>query len=219
MKRPVRGEDPDEPQSAAVEDGITCPKCSKRQAQGDTCIQCGLIFSKYSPSAPARPAAQHAKKVPTAEPSSAMSANVEPRYVNIITIIALLFLVDSLFVLIGAVPGLVDVLAGPSDMIFPRKAKYLYNVLTAAAMFATVFGLFRRKNWARISMIVLLVLGLAEGLYMLIYTHVAIAELETNLKESFSEMKQNTLSRWVGCLLYAFFISRLSSANVKARFT
>jgi len=99
-----------------------------------------------------------------------------------------------------------------------RKAKYLYNVLMAAAMFVTVFGLFMRKNWARISMIVLLGLGLAEGLYLLIHTHIAIVELETNLKESFSDLKHDTLSRWVGCVLYAFFISRLSSKKIKARF-
>jgi hypothetical protein len=146
-----------------------------------------------------------------------MSASAEPRYANIITIIALLFLVESFFLLISMVPSFFDILVDPSKT-FLRKAKYLYNVLIGAGMFVTVFGLFMRKNWARISMIVLLVLGLAEGLYMLIYTHVAIAELETNLKESFSEMKHNTLSKWVGCLLYAFFISRLSSARIKARF-
>lgn len=154
----------------------------------------------------------------TSVSTSDMNDNAEPRYVNIITIIALLFLVESFFLLLSTVPGLFEILAGSNNWTFLRKAKYLYDVLIAAGMFVTVFGLFMRKNWARISMIVLLGLGLAEGLYMLIYTHVAIAELETNLKESFSDMKQNALSKWVGCLLYAFFISRLSSAKIKARF-
>jgi hypothetical protein len=154
----------------------------------------------------------------TGEPTSDMRDSAEPRYVNIISIIALLFLVESSILLISFVPDFTHILTNPNGMTFLRKAKYLYDVLMAAGMFVTVFGLFMRKKWARISMIVLLGLGLAEGLYMLIYTHVAIAELETNLNESFSEMKQNTLSRWIGCLLYAFFISRLSSARIKARF-
>jgi hypothetical protein len=150
--------------------------------------------------------------------SADRSDTSEPRYLNIITVIALLFLVESSLLFISKVPGLAQILTDPNGMSYLQKAKYLYDVFMAACMFITVFGLFMRKKWARISMILLLVLGLAEGLYMLIYTHVAIAELETNLQESFSEMKQNTLSRWVGCLLYAFFISRLSSAKVKARF-
>ena len=216
MQSLVPDENPEQ-QGVAAEDGITCPKCSKRQQQGETCIQCGLIFSKYHPATPAaRPAASHAEKARTGELSS-VSDSVEPRYLNIISVIALLFLVDSSLLLIATVPNLADLLADPSRT-FVRKAKNLYDVLMAAGMFVTVFGLFMRKKWARISMIVLLGLGLAEGLSMLIYTHIAIAELEANLKESFSDLKQNTLSRWIGCLLYALFISRLSSAKVKARF-
>jgi len=35
---------------------ITCPKCSENQPDGEICRSCGLVFRKYRPPRPRRPA-------------------------------------------------------------------------------------------------------------------------------------------------------------------
>jgi hypothetical protein len=203
------------PQAALSVDAFDCPKCGMRQPPGDVCTRCGLTLRKDT--APA------AHLTGPADPNSASAEEVapeeeEPGWVNFINIIAILFLVDSTLSLLKRVPGLADALGSGTAMSFHQRAKYLYDILMAAGFFVAVFGLFMRKNWARIAITVLLALGLAEGLYMIVYQYFAIAELETNLKENFSELRSNLNGKFVGCLIYAFFIFKLNTRNVRARF-
>ncbi|MCM2357052.1 MAG: zinc-ribbon domain-containing protein [Geobacteraceae bacterium] len=197
-------------------EGIECPKCSARQAPGEICVRCGVVFRKF------RPAEAHIAGtpiIPVPPPADASEVAVEESgWVNIVNIIALLFLLDSTLSLIMRVPGLAGVIASQNGMSFHQKAKYLYDVLMAAGLFVTSFGLSMRKGWARLAMTALLSLGLAEGLYMLTYQHVAIAELERNLQENFSELKRNNTAKWVGCLVYLYFIFMLNTPGIKARF-
>lgn len=219
-----------------------CPKCGFRQPPGDICISCGLVFAKYRPpvstwvvNAPP----ENAGPPEVAEPATATTAitatvatvaTVTPAAtatvdsddwepvskVNIINIIALLFLVDSTLSLLGRVPALSGVFA--SSMSFHEKAKHLYDVIMQLCVFVSVFGLLMRKEWARISMIVLLALGLAEGLYMLLYLHVTVTGLEKEMHENLSELKQNNTAKWIGCAVYAYFIAVLCSTKVKCWF-
>jgi hypothetical protein len=139
--------------------------------------------------------------------------------VSLISIIALIMLVDSTLSLIGRVPGLAGALGEGSGLTFHQQAKYLYDTLMAAGFFISVFGLVARKNWARIAFVWLLGLGLAEGLYLLAYQHAVISELERNMNEGFPELKGGQNARMIGCLLYAFFIVKLNSRTAKARFS
>lgn len=201
-------------EEAAPAEGIECPKCSTRQLPGEVCVSCGLVFRKYRP-----PEASVAEPPNDTSMDDALGTNGEEiGWVNIVNIIALLFLLDSTLSLIMRVPALPEIIGAQNGMTFHQKAKYLYDVLMAAGLFVTSFGLSMRKGWARITMMVLLSLGLAEGLYMLTYQHIAIAELEMNLKESFSELKRNNTAKWFGCLVYMYFIFMLNTRKVKARF-
>lgn len=156
------------------------------------------------------------QSVPVA--NSAVDETVEEGRGSLINIIALLFLVDSTLSLIKLVPGLSEIVWNGTGLNFHLRAKYLYDTCMAAAFFVSVFGLLTRKNWARIAFIWLLSLGLAEGLYLLLYQQFAIVELEKNLHESFSDLKQQQTGKLVGCLLYAFFIFKLNTRKYKARF-
>lgn len=192
------------------EHAFECPKCSARQAPGDVCVSCGVVFSKLRP--------PEVNSVDITAPSP-VGASEEPGWVNIVNIIALLFLLDSTLSLIMRVPGLPGMIGSQNGISFHMKAKHLYDVLMAAGLFVTSFGLSMRKGWARVAMTVLLSLGLAEGLYMMTYQHVAIVELEKNLQESFSELKRNNNTKLVGCLVYLYFIVMLNTGKVKARFS
>lgn len=139
-------------------------------------------------------------------------------WVSIINIIALITLVDSTLSLLGRVPGVAAVLGGGTGLTFHQQAKYLYDTLMAAGFFISVFGLMARKNWARLLIICLLGLGLAEGLYMLLYQNFAIAELERNLQENFSELKRQQSAKLFGCAVYAFFIYKLTTRTIRVRF-
>lgn len=195
------------------EHAFECPKCSARQAPGDVCVSCGVVFSKL------RLPEVNSGDIPVPPPGGASEEPAEePGWVNIVNIIALLFLLDSTLSLIMRLPGLPGMIGSQNGISFHMKAKYIYDVLMAAGMFVTSFGLSMRKGWARFAMTVLLSLGLAEGLYMMTYQHVAIAELEKNLQESFSELKRNNNTKLVGCLVYLYFIVMLNTGKVKARF-
>jgi hypothetical protein len=138
--------------------------------------------------------------------------------VSLINIIALITLVDSTLSLIGRVPGLADVLGGGTGLTFHQQAKYFYDTLMAAGFFISVFGLMARKNWARLLIIWLFGLSLAEGLYMQLYQYFAITELETNLHEGFPELKRQQYAKLLGCAVYAFFIYKLMTRTIRARF-
>lgn len=158
---------------------------------------------------------------PPDTPPTATSVIDEPEEegrVSLINIIALLFIIDSTLSLIKLVPGFAEVVWYGAGLNFHLRAKYLYDTCIAALFFVSVFGLLTQKNWARIAFIWLLSLGLAEGLYFLIYQQFAIVELEQNLHESFTDLKQQQAGSLIGCLLYAFFIFKLNSRKFKARF-
>lgn len=138
--------------------------------------------------------------------------------VSLINIIVLLTIVDSTMSLISRLPGLSAVLGGGTGMTFHQEAKYLYDTLMAAGFFVAAFGLMALRNWARLMIIWLFSLGLAEGLYMLVYQQFAIAELERNLREGFPELKRQQNAKLLGCALYGFFIYKLSSGSLKRRF-
>lgn len=138
--------------------------------------------------------------------------------VSVINIIALITLVDSTLSLIGRVPGLGGVLSGGTGLSFHQQAKYLYDTLMAAGFFIAAFGLSARRNWARLLIICLFGFGLAEGLYMLLYQYFAIAELENNLQENFSDLKRQQSAKLTGCAVYAFFIYKLTTRTIRARF-
>jgi len=203
------------PQATLSVDALDCPKCGIRQPTGDVCTRCGLNLTKETAPVVPVPGLADLNKVPAEEVAP---EEEEPGWVNIINIIAILFLVDSTLSLLKRVPGLADALGSGTAMSFHQRAKYLYDILMATGFFVTVFGLFMRKNWARIAITVLLVLGLAEGLCMIVYQYSAIAELEANLKENFSELRSNLNGKLVGCLIYAFFIFKLNTRSVRARF-
>ncbi len=139
--------------------------------------------------------------------------------VSVINILAILLLIDSTLSLIGRLPGLPEVFNTLSALAFHQKAKYLYDTLMAVGFFICAFGLLARKGWARIAAIWLLGLGLAEGLYLLIYHYYAVAELERNLQEGFPGFYKAQPARIVGCLLYGYFIVKLSSNSIKGRFS
>ena len=144
--------------------------------------------------------------------------DVDRGSVNLVNIIALLFVVDSTLSLIGRVPGIMNVLGSGPELSFHVRAKYLYDTLMATGFFISSFGLMLRKNWARVSSVCLLGLGLAEGGYMLIYQHTAIVDLERNLQGNFSEMKRNNTAHLVGCLIYLYFFIMLNTRRVKIKF-
>lgn len=185
-----------------------CPRCRGSIPLGSWSVAEVLAQSPHAttPPSPADPGAMSAVDEPVAEGRD-----------SLINIIALLFLVDSTLSLLKLVPGLSAIL-GSSEMNFHLRAKYLYDTCMAAAFFISVFGLLTRKTWARIAFIVLLSLGLVEGLYLLLYQYVAIADLERNLKENFSELKQPLTGKFIGCLVYAFFIFKLNTRKYKTRF-
>lgn len=142
----------------------------------------------------------------------------EKGWANLINIIALLMLVDSTFSLISRLPGLTAFLDVNSRLTFHQQAKYLYDTCMSAGFFISVFGLMARKNWARLLIIWLFALGLAEGLYMLLYQYVTIAELERNFEDKFPELKRQQNAKMIGCAVYAFFIFKLTTRAIRARF-
>lgn len=195
----------------------TCPKCGAEQNAGEICARCGLVFAKYRP-----PVSGWSVAPPPEKPETRASAPVfvevdEPaRKIDALNIIALLMLIDSTLALFAKVPAISDTLA--SEAGFHQKAKFLYDLLTNAGMFVSVVGVLLRKEWARISMVVLLALGLAEGLYMLAYMHVTVPGLEKDLDMKLPDVRRNMSAKWIGCALYAYFIYILNTSRVKERF-
>lgn len=169
---------------------------------------------------PAVTVGQTVQSEESAAPSSAELDDDLPEEgrVSLINIIALLTLLDSTLSLISRVPGFAGVLGGGTGLTFHQQAKYLYDTLMAAGFFIAAFGLSARRNWARLLIIWLFGLGLAEGLYMLLYQYFAIAELERNLHEGFPELKRQQSAKLIGCALYAFFIYKLTTRKMRARF-
>lgn len=194
--------------------GFCCPKCAAKQEPGEICIRCGVVFRKLRVAG-----SEDEVVVPLSIlPDHAQEESEEdPSRLSLINIMALLFLLDSSLILIMRVPSLTDVL-GQGAMSFHMKAKYLYDVVTAFGMFVTSFGLSMRKEWARVAMIVLLSLGLAEGLYMISYQETALVDLEQKLQESFADMKKNNNKKLIGCAVYLYFIVMLCTRKMKARF-
>jgi hypothetical protein len=143
---------------------------------------------------------------------------VDEGKVSLVNIIVLLFIIDSTLSLISRVPGLSGIFGSGPELTFHQRAKYLYDTLMAAGFFVAAFGLMFRKNWARLVSIWLLGLGLAEGLYMLTYQYVTVAELERTMNEKLPELQSTRNAKIIGCLLYAFFIVKLNTRAIKARF-
>ena len=138
--------------------------------------------------------------------------------VSVINIIAIISLIDSTLSLIGRVPGLGGVLSSGTGLTFHQQAKYLYDTLMAVGFFVSAFGLLMRKDWARIAFIWLFGLGLAEGLYMIVSQYYAISELEKNMNEGFPELKRQQNAKLLGCAVYAFFLYKLTTRAIRARF-
>jgi len=183
-----------------------CPRC-----------RCAIPLGGRRAAAAVEPTApQEVTTLPLAEEAADLP---EEGRVSLINIVALITLVDATLSLIGRAPGLPGVLAGGTGLTFHQQAKYLYDTLMAAGFFISVFGLMARKNWARLLIIWLFGLGLAEGLYLLAYQQFAIAELERNLHEGFPELKKQQNAKLIGCALYAFFIFKLNTRAIKARFS
>lgn len=202
-----------------------CPKCGMRQPAGDSCVKCGLVFAKYrsqvlpwSPDDIPEPPRQsgHSETI-----SSVTTVYEDPddsgHKVDAVTIIALLLLLNSILALFSKAAAFSRAFS-ETQYGFHDKAKYLYDMATMAAMFVSAVGLLKKRDWARIAMSALLALGLAEGLYMMLYAHVTIAELEKELQDNLPELRQHTPARLFGCALYAYFIYYLNSSGVRTGF-
>lgn len=208
---------------------INCPGCSYAMEINGTLLPAGGMEGVCPRCRSAIPLGgwQEAAVVEPTAPPEVISVPVvedladlpEEGRVSFINIVALITLVDSTLSLIGRLPGLPAVMAGGTGLTFHQQAKYLYDTCMAAGFFISVFGLMTRKNWARLLIIWLFGLGLAEGLYMLAYQQFAIAELERNLHEGFPELKKQQSAKLIGCALYAFFIFKLNTRKIKARFS
>jgi hypothetical protein len=178
------------------------------------CPGCGSII----PLAGSGGAGQPEDEAPP-EPVAATPYHEDEGRVSLINIIVLLFIVDSTLSLFGRLPGIGEVLGGEnSGLTFHQRAKYLYDTLSAVGFFICCFGLMARRNWARVGLVWLLGLGLAEGVYMLAYSYFAVSDLEANLNEGFREMRVHQNAKAVGCLIYAFFMAKLQSPAVRSRF-
>lgn len=182
-----------------------CPRCRS-----------SIPLGGWQPAEPAAPAT--AQEIQPAALGVESGELPEEGSVSLINIIVLITLVDSTLSLIGRVPGLSGVLTGGTGLTFHQQAKYLYDTLMAAGFFVSVFGLMARKKWARLLIIWLFGLGLAEGLYMFVYQYFTIAELERNAQEGFPELKRQQNAKMLGCAVYAFFLYKLSTRTIKARF-
>src|SRR6266571_2563296 len=132
------------PPATPAVDALDCPKCGMRQSQGDVCTRCGLTLRKDD--APAVAISGPADLNPVLAEEVAI-VEEEAGWVNIINIIAILFLVDSTLSLLKRVPGLADALGSGTAMTFHQRAKYLYDILMATGFLVSVFGLLMRKNW------------------------------------------------------------------------
>jgi hypothetical protein len=201
--------------------GFICPNCSMQQLPGDICIRCGLVFAKYVPPVSVNAVNATVKNVQKTEHPDFLEASADDSgesesKVNVVNLIVLLLLIDSTMILLARVPGIFNVFA--SSMSFHQKAKFLYDLLTTLVMFVSVFGLYMRKEWARIAIIALLGLGLAEGLYMMTYTQYAVRDLERGLQEALPEAKRNNSMKLLACAVYSYFIYVLCSAKTKAQF-
>ena len=208
---------------------VNCSGCSYRNEIDESLLPAGGMAGICPVCRTAMPlggwqaAEPAAEALPAETQPSALIAGIEADLpdegrVSLINIIALLTLLDSTLSLIGRVPGLAGVLGGGTGLTFHQQAKYLYDTLMAAGFFIAAFGLSARRNWARLLIIGLFGLGLAEGLYMLLYQYFSIAELERNLHEGFPELRRQQSAKLLGCALYAFFIYKLTTRIVKARF-
>lgn len=155
---------------------------------------------------------------PKEEPEQQVVAELPPEgRVSVINLMALLFLLDSVLSLFKQVPLLMQLMAGSTawDLHF---LKNLYDTAMALAFFVTAFGLSSRKEWARIAMIVLLSLGLFEGLCLFIDQHLALSALEKGLGETLPDQHRMEWGRALGLALYVFFLLKLNSNKIKARF-
>lgn len=212
----LQGTIPGEPPASGgePESEFSCPKCAAKQEPGEICIRCGVVFRKLRVAG-----TEEEVVIPLSIlPDHAQEESEEdPSRLSLINIMALLFLLDSSLILLMRVPNFSNVL-GQDAMSFHMKAKYLYDVATALGMFVTSFGLSMRKEWARVAMIALLSLGLAEGLYMISYQEATLVDLEQNLQESFADLKQNNNKKLIGCAVYLYFIVMLCTRKMKARF-
>lgn len=137
--------------------------------------------------------------------------------VSVINLIALLFLLDSILSLIKRIPILLQTLGSGAEWNLYRY-KNAYDIVIGLAFFVAVFGLSARKDWGRLAVVILLSLGLTEGLYLLIDQHVALTALEKGLGESFPDLHRQEAGRLLGLILYVFFIYKLNSASIKGRF-
>lgn len=128
--------------------------------------------------------------------------------VSFINVLGLLLLIDSSLVLFAKAPMIGQEFA--REIALPYRLKFAYDLLSAAILFGCCFGLFLYRNWARVLTVLLLALSVGEGAFHLYRI------LDTPDLDDFHLWVALPLA--VGCLLHSFFILKLNSKPVKARF-
>lgn len=206
-----------------------CPQCGYERKEIDSiisdaeCPKCGIFYHKWKPPIVSEndEPIKKSLKLPLPHNSQLTIAREETYedsgWVNFINILALLLIIDSTINLVRFSMGISGVFANPNYPL-PNRIKFIYDFLASGILFFSAFGLFLRMKWARITVIVVLSLSLAEGLYKIVDLYSAINAVEKNMHESYADFKRAILYKLIPCLLCAYFIFKLSLRKVGSRF-
>jgi hypothetical protein len=168
----------------------------------DTGSNCGVAPSSPKPGSRSAPV----KDIPAKDGKRACSISKA----DFINVLGLFLLVKSTLILSDKLPVVGEVFF-TSSYASSQRLRFDYELFNALGLFVCCFGLFGKRNWARISVMILLSVSLVRGM---MYTGRIIQIEEFGMGERF----WMSLPMLLGSLLYLFFVIKLQSKSVRARF-
>lgn len=141
-------------------------------------------------------------------------ANPPKKRADIINILGLLLIIDSTLMILMRIPDVIrsNSLFGPHPT--PR---HVYDTISMVLLFFSSFALLMRKRWARILILCLMILSLAEGVFHFVFYSFILDGLN-QAGNGDSVLTWRSYQILAGCLTYTFFIAMLLTKKVAVQF-
>ncbi len=144
-----------------------------------------------------------------------LSAQAGPgkKRASIVNILGLLLIIDSTLSLIRSAPRL-----AATNVFFGANAnpKFAYDTIATILLFLSAFGLFMRKQWARVLVLCLMILSLCEGIFQFVLTNIILTDIVG--RNDGPLLASRSYQYLTGFLIYTFFVAALFTGKVRAEF-